>query len=137
MTGDAEDLPVPFATESDRRRLTGTAIKAVSRIVDAWGCSDDEGAALIGLAADTWQQMKAGEWIGVLDQDQLIRASALIGVYEALHNLFADDMANRWPRLINAGGTFKRASPIEMMIGGKADQVFAIREHLEALMQGL
>lgn len=133
---DAGDLPVPFATEADRRRLTGTAIKAVSRIVDAWGCSDEEGAALIGVAADTWQQMKAGEWIGVLDRELLIRASGLIGIFKALRQMFADNMADRWPKLANTGALFEGSTPIEIMMGGNADRLLAVRQHLKAVMQG-
>src|SRR3546814_16123227 len=69
-----------FSAEPDRRRLTGAAVKAVLRLVDAWGGSNAEGAALLGVSESTWDRMKAGRWDGVLSQDQLTRASALIGV---------------------------------------------------------
>ena len=34
-----------FAADDDRRRLTGAAVKAVLRLVDAWDGSNAEGAA--------------------------------------------------------------------------------------------
>jgi hypothetical protein len=71
-----------FAAEADRARLTGPAVKAVLRLVDAWEGSNAEGAALLGVSESTWDRMKAGRWDGVLSQDQLTRASALIGLFK-------------------------------------------------------
>src|SRR3546814_6368608 len=68
-----------FSAEPDRRRLTGAAVKAVLRLVDAWGGSNAEGAALLGVSESTWDRMKAGRWDGVMSQDKLTRASGLIG----------------------------------------------------------
>ena len=88
-----------FAVEEDRKRLTGAAAKAVVRLVDAWGGSNAEGAALLGVSESTWDRIKSGRWEGVLSQDQLTRASALIGVFKGLHLLFALhlDIAARKP----------------------------------------
>src|SRR5690606_36427030 len=102
-----------FAGGGDRKRLTGTAVKAVLRIINIWGGSNAEGAALLGVSESTWDRMKAAKWDGTLNQDQLTRASALIGVFKGLHLLFADDMADRWPRLENRPPVFDRKSPIE------------------------
>ena len=105
-----------FSGDGDRKRLTGTAVKAVMRLVDAWGGSNAEGAALLGVSESTWDRIKAGKWDGTLSQDQLTRASALIGVFKGLHLLFADSMADRWPRLPNGGAIFSAKSPVEAMI---------------------
>src|SRR3546814_4780901 len=105
----SSDLGVQtFSAEPDRRRLTGAAVKSVLRLVDAWGGSNAEGAALLGVSESTWDRMKAGRWDGVLSQDQLTRASALIGVFKGLHLLFAAAMADRWPMLENRGPVFDR-----------------------------
>src|SRR3546814_15492852 len=97
----------PFPAGPDRRRLTGAAVKAVLRLVDAWGGSNAEGAALLGVSESTWDRIKAGKWDGTLSQDQLTRASALIGIFKGLHLLFADGMADRWPRLPNRAPVFE------------------------------
>src|SRR5687767_6614220 len=83
-----------FADEGDRRRLTAAAVKAVLRLAEAWGSANAEGAALLGVSESTWDRMKAGKWDGALSQDQLTRASALIGVFKGLHLLFAGGMAD-------------------------------------------
>jgi hypothetical protein len=126
-----------FAVEDDRQRLTGAAVKAVIRLVAAWDGSNAEGAALLGVSESTWDRMKAGKWDGVLGQDQLTRASALIGVFKGLHLLFADDMADRWPRLPNRGPVFDRMTPIQAMIAGGIPRMLETRQYIDALRGGL
>src|SRR3546814_1431875 len=77
-----------FSGDSDRKRLTGAAIKAVLRLADAWGGSNAEGAALLGVSESAWVRVKAGKWDGILRQDQLISPSALIGIFQGLPLLF-------------------------------------------------
>lgn len=126
-----------FSGENDRRRLTGAAVKAVLRLVEAWGGSNAEGAALLGVSESTWDRMKGGKWEGVLTQDQLTRASALIGVFKGLHLLFANDMADRWPKLANRGPIFDRLTPIQAMIEGGIPRMIETRQYIDALRGGL
>jgi len=126
-----------FASDGDRKRLTGSAVKAMLRLVEAWGGNNAEGAALLGVSESTWDRMKAGKWDGTLNQDQLTRASALIGVFKGLHLLFADTMADRWPRLPNRGPIFDRKSPVEAMIDGGIPRMLETRQYIDALRGGL
>lgn len=126
-----------FAADDDRRRLTGAAVKAVLRLVDAWDGSNAEGAALLGVSESTWDRMKAGTWEGTLSQDQLTRASALIGLFKGLHLLFANDMADRWPKLENRAPVFDRRSPIQAMIEGGIPRMLETRQYIDALRGGL
>ena len=126
-----------FVDENDRRRLSDTAVKAVLRLVEAWDGGNSEGAALLGVSESTWDRMKAGRWDGTLSQDQLTRASALIGVFKGLHLLFADSMADRWPRLPNRAPVFERKSPIEAMIAGGIPRMLETRAYIDALRGGL
>ncbi len=125
-----------FADEEDRKRLTPAAVKALLRLVEAWDGSNAQGAALLGVSDSTWDRMKAGKWDGVLNQDQLTRASALIGIFKGLHLLFADSMADRWPRLANRGRIFDRRSPIEAMIEGGIPLMLETRQYIDALRGG-
>lgn len=126
-----------FAAEGDRRRLTAAALKAVLRLVEAWGASNAEGAALLGVSESTWDRIKSGRWDGVLSQDQLTRVSALIGVFKGLHLLFADGMADRWPRLANRGPIFDRMTPIQAMITGGIPRMLETRQYIDGLRGGL
>ena len=136
------DIPAPlglqnFAHDEDRKRLTPAAVKAVLRLVAAWGGSNADGAALLGVSESSWDRMKASRWDGTLSQDQLTRASALIGIYKGLQLLFADSMADRWPRLPNRGPIFDRKSPVEAMVEGGIPRMLETRQYIDALRGGL
>ena len=126
-----------FAADGDRGRLTGAAVKAVLRLADAWGTSNAEGAALLGVSQSTWDRMKAGTWEGTLSQDQLTRASALIGLFKGLRLLFANDLADRWPKLENRAPVFDRLSPVDAMIRGGIPRMLEARQYIDALRGGL
>src|ERR1700751_2779213 len=126
-----------FADEDDRARLTPAAIKAMKRIAEHWHLKGDASAALLGVSASTWDRMAAGRWDQSLSQDQLTRASAIVGVFKGLHLLFADDMADRWARLRNRGPLFDNRTPIEAMIEGGIPATLDVRRHVDALRGGL
>ena len=130
-------VPQTFAEEADRERLTPAALAAVRNLAGAWRLTGDEAAALLGVSASTWDRIRAGAWRQTLSQDQLTRASALVGIYNGLHLLFADGMADRWPRLRNAGPLFENLAPIEAMARGGIPLMVEIRRHVDALRSGL
>ena len=107
-----------FSKNEDRERLSAVALKAFQAVAAHWDLSNGEAAALLGVSESTWDRIKRGTWEQALSQDQLTRASAAIGVYKGLHLLFADGMADEWPRLPNRGPIFQRLSPVEAMIEG-------------------
>lgn len=126
-----------FSSEADRIRLTPTALEAVVKVADAWKMKRAEAAALLGISESTWDRIKSGTWKQALSQDQLMRASAIIGVYRGLHLLFVDDMADRWPRLVNKGPLFENRSPVAAMIEDGIPMMLNVQRHVDALRGGL
>ncbi len=126
-----------FAHEKDRARLTPAALEAMRNLAKAWDATGDEMAVLLGLSASTWDRIKGGTWGQALSQDQLTRASALIGVFKGLHLLFADAMADRWIRLRNSGPLFGNRTPLETMIEGGIPVMLEVRRYVDALRGGL
>lgn len=133
----SQPRPHMFAADDDRQRLTATGLEAMRGLSKAWGLTGDETAALLGVSASTWDRMRAGTWTQALSQDQFTRVSAIVGIYKGLHLLFADAMADRWPRLANSGPLFENRSPIDAMIGGGIPMMIDIRRHVDALRGGL
>ena len=89
--------PIPvdrqsFASEADRDRLAQVALKAYRRLVQVWQLSGQQAADLLGVSISTWERLKPEGQDRPLSQDQMTRISALVGIYKALHLLFADDM---------------------------------------------
>src|SRR6185369_860770 len=126
-----------FSDEADRDRLSAVALKAYRRLIVAWDLSGQQAAALLGVSLSTWERMKPEGQDKSLSQDQMTRISALVGIYKALHLLFADGMADRWPRLENKGPLFGRRSPIAAMIEGGIPQMLEVRRYVDAVRGGL
>src|SRR5262249_47237106 len=126
-----------FADEHGRERLTPAALAAVRSLAKAWGITGDEMATLLGVSSSTWDRIKGDSWGQALSQDQLTRASAMIGVFKGLHLLFADAMADRWVKLRNAGPLFANRTPIETMMDGGIPVMLEVRRHVDALRGGL
>lgn len=134
---DAEPQRQDFSVESDRARLSAVALKAYRRLVDHWGLTGQQAAALLDISTSTWERFKTADKGRTLSQDQMTRISALVGIYKGLHLLFADDMADRWPRLPNRSPLFARMSPIEAMVRGGIPQMLDVRRHVDAIRGGL
>jgi hypothetical protein len=126
-----------FADEADRARLTPAALEAVRSLTQHWSVTGDQMAALLGVSPTTWDRIKGQSWSQSLTQDQLTRASALIGVFKGLHLLFGDDMADRWVSLRNSGPLFANRTPVETMIHGGIPVMIEVRRYVDALRGGL
>jgi uncharacterized protein (DUF2384 family) len=129
--------PQTFAADEDRARLTPAALIALRNLAAAWKLTGSEASALVGVSETTWDRIKAGAWKQTLSQDQMMRVSAMIGVYKGLHLLFANDMADRWVRLPNSGPMFARLAPVEAMIERGIPGMLEIRQYVDALRGGL
>ncbi len=126
-----------FSAEADRARLSKVALEAYRRLVAQWGLTGHEAAALLDVSTSTWERLKQGGKDRPLSQDQLTRISALVGIYKGLHLLFADDMADRWPRLENRGPLFAGLDPIGSMVRGGIPQMLEVRRYVDAVRGGL
>jgi len=126
-----------FSSEVDRDRLSLVALRAYRRLIGAWDLSGQQAAALLGVSLSTWDRLKPEGHDKSLSQDQMTRISALVGIYKGLHLLFADGMADRWPRLENKGPLFARRSPIASMIEGGIPRMLEVRRYVDAVRGGL
>lgn len=126
-----------FALAEDRARLTGAAVGGVRKIAGFWHLTGAETAALLGMSESTWDRARRGVRQEPLTQDQLTRASAVIGIFKGLRLLFADDMADRWPQLPNRGPLFAGKSPIAAMLEGGIPRMLDIRRLIDAVRGGL
>ena len=135
----AQDMPdrQDFSRDADRVRLSKVALKAYRRLVEQWGLTGQQAAALLDVSLSTWERLKQDEKGKALSQDQMTRISALVGVFKGLHLLFADDMADRWPSLGNKAPLFAHMSPIESMIRGGIPQMLEVRRYVDAVRGGL
>ena len=121
----------------DRDRMAEAGLEAYRRLVDLWHLSNEEAAALIDVTERTWARVKKPGWSGRLSHDQLLRLSALVGLYKGLHLYFSDRLADDWPGRPNEGPLFRGARPIAWMIAGGLPAIMAARDYVDALRGGV
>ncbi|MGA7410031.1 MAG: MbcA/ParS/Xre antitoxin family protein [Bryobacteraceae bacterium] len=122
-----------------RRQLSGPAMRAFFQIASGWGLSVGEQIALLGYPAEsTYFKYKASasktgkdDGIGTLSFDTLMRISLLLGIYKALHILFADEsLANQWVMLPNSNPLFGGQPALALMTSGM-DGLHQVRRLLD------
>jgi hypothetical protein len=129
--------PATFALEEDRKRLTPSALAAARKLGVIWSLTGDQMASLLTVSNSTWDRIMARSWTSTLNQDQLTRISAMIGIYKGLHLLFADSMADRWVNLRNQGPLFANKTPVETMLEGGIPVMLDVRRYVDGLRGGL
>ncbi|GAB4361020.1 MAG: hypothetical protein Kow0026_23810 [Oricola sp.] len=125
---DTPAIPSPGADER------AAIAKALARIAGYWKLTNEEAAALAGVNVRTWSRMKDGSFRGTLNQDQMMRASLLVGLFKGLGLLFNGPLTHGWPKAPNAG--FGGRTPVQVMIEGGIPAMVRMRNHIDALRGG-
>ena len=128
------DAALNLRTDDGRAAV---ALKAFGRIIADWGLSQAQAAALADMSESTWKRARKPGYAGDLTHDQMLRLSAVIGIYKALALYFDDTLARRWIALPNTGPLFDGARPVETMIEDGLPQFLRVRAYLDALRGGM
>ena len=130
-------LAVSTEAAIPEKDLGAAGLAAFRRLTDLWGLGNDEAAALLDVTERTWARMKKPGWNGRISQDQLLRLSALVGLYKGLHLYFSDRLADAWVGRANTGPLFAGASPLAFMVAGGLPAILETRDYVDALRGGL
>jgi len=124
-------------SEVERKRLSGSSLRAFFRLADAWQMTDEQSRLILGgMPASTFYSWKKSAPT-VIDIDRLTRLSYLVGIYKALHILYEDELADRWIRLSNTNQLFAGDTPLDYMIRGGLVAMHNVRQLLDARRGGL
>lgn len=116
--------------------INAVALKAYARVADVWSLTLKEAASLADMSESTWKRARKPGFAGELTKDQLLRLSAVIGIYKALELYFSAPLAQEWFTRPNTGPLFGGARPIDTAIEGGLPQILAVRTYLDALRGG-
>ena len=116
--------------------MKAVALKAFSNVVAEWQLPIYEAAALADMSESTWKRARKPGYAGDLTHDQLLRLSAVVGIYKALKLYFSDPIAWRWITLPNEGPLFNGERPVDTMIREGLPQFLQVRTYLDALRGG-
>ncbi|WP_375176166.1 antitoxin Xre-like helix-turn-helix domain-containing protein [Pseudooceanicola sp.] len=117
-------------------QTNAVALKAYARVAEAWGLSLKEAAALADMSESTWKRARKPGFTGELTKDQLLRLSAVIGIYKSLELYFSEPLARGWFTRPNTGPLFGGSRPVDTAIEGGLPQIIAVRTYLDALRGG-
>jgi hypothetical protein len=117
--------------------VQSVALKAFSRIAEAWSLTAAEAAGLADMSESTWKRAKKPAFAGDLTHDQMLRLSALVGLYKSLELYFNPPIAAHWIKLANQGPEFDGQRPIDAMINGGLPKIIRVRSYVDALRGGV
>ena len=122
---------------TDRKGLSGPALRTFFRIAALWGLSVDEQMTLLGVTArSTFFKWKKNPNT-VLPKDALERISYVLGIYKALQILLPDEKAaDEWVRRPNTAPPFGGRSALDRMMSGQVADLFVVRQYLDAQRGG-
>ena len=123
--------------ERPAAEVQAVALKAYGRIVDNWSLTGRETAALADMSESTWKRARKPGYAGELTRDQMLRLSAIVGIYKALELYFDPPLAHQWVKLPNKGPEFDGARPIDAMVAGGLPKILRVRAYLDALRGGM
>ena len=85
----------------------------------------------------TWKRAKKPDFAGELTKDQLLRLSAVIGIYKSLGALLLPSRSREAgsPGRIR-GRSLEGSRPVDTAIDGGLPQILAVRTYLDALRGG-
>ena len=119
------------AKASNRRDLTGPALRTFFRIADAWGLKEAEQMRLLGLESrSTFQSWKRGA-VAAIPKDALERISYVLGIYKGL-NVLLPKSANDWVRKPNKSPVFAGRTALERMASGNVADLYVVRQYIDA-----
>ncbi len=129
---------VDLTSLKERKRLSGSAIKAFFNIIDCWKVRDEDARLLLGgVTNGPYYEMKKNPEGRLLDTDKLLRASYLVGIFKALNILNGQELADEWVRLPNSNPIFGGTTPLSYMTKGGVPAMQTVRRLLDARRGGV
>lgn len=113
------------------------ALKAFARVAESWSLTVKEAAALADMSESTWKRARKANYAGALTHDQMLRLSALIGLFKSLELYFNPVLSRSWVKLANQGPQFDGHRPLDTMIAGGLPKIMLVRGYVDALRGGM
>lgn len=122
--------------ERPKADVQTVALKAYGRIAEKWSLTIREAAGLADMSESTWKRAKKPGYTGDLTRDQMLRLSAIVGIYKSLELYFSPSISTRWVKLANRGPEFDGRRPIDAMIDCGLPKILQVRSYLDAVRSG-
>ena len=122
--------------QTERERLSPSAIKAFFNIMEKWAIKDADARDLLGgVSNGVFYEMKKNP-NRVLDTDRLARISLLIGIFKSLNILYPEDLADAWVTLPNKNRLFNGGTPLSYLVQGGLAAMWTVRRLVDSRRGG-
>jgi hypothetical protein len=127
---------------SNRRRLSGPALRTFLAIADLWGLSEAQRLLVLGYPSRStyhgWCKQAREHGSFTLDVDILTRISAVLGIHQALQILFpTEKLGIEWLRTPHNALPFGGQPPLALVTSGSQDGLLTVRRFLDGARGGL
>ena len=123
-----------------RERISAKAFRGFVKLAELWRLPTDEQIDLLGasLSQGTLTDWVSGATRFVLTEDQLMRVSLLLGIYEGLERIWrhASAEADAWIRRPRGDGPFGGTTPLDFMRMGGIPAFVATRAYVDGISGG-
>ena len=135
-SGYEPSLLINLNDQTERERLSPSAIKAFFNITEKWAIKDADARDLLGgVSNGVFYEMKKNP-NRVLDTDRLARISLLIGILKSLNILYPEDLADAWVTLPNKNRLFSGGTPLSYMVQGGLAAMWTVRRLVDSRRGG-
>ncbi len=116
-----------------RGQLTPAALEAFFNLMRLWRVRDTDAMVLLGgVSNGRYYVLKKGDANTTLSQDMLQRISLLVGIFDGLHGLFGEELANAWIQVPNTNRLFGGAPPLALLLKDGIPAMLMLRRLVEA-----
>jgi len=123
----ALDLTTPSAAAA--------ALRTFFQIARGWSLTDDDQLQLLGCSANQYKAWASGQICIGLDHATIERLSHIFGIYTASRQLVPiPERASAWIKKANTA--FEGRSALDLMLTGQTSDLSAVRQYLEAQLDG-
>ena len=128
---------VDIASRPARERLSPSALRAFVNVMDRWSVRDEDARELLGgVSNGTLYAIKRREK-KLLNADELLRVSYLVGIFKALNILYSTALADAWMTRPNSNPIFGGETPLEYVLKGGIPALQTVRRLLDSRRGGL
>lgn len=134
---NAQPKFVDFSIESERERLSASAIGAYANIMDVWNITEEDARVVFGgMSHGNYHNHKKKPENYVLSQDRLTRVSYCIGIFKALNIIYDQELADKWMTLPNKNKLFRGTTPFEFIKQGGIPAFLEVRKLVDGRRGG-
>jgi hypothetical protein len=126
----------------DRRRLGAPALRTFLAIAGLWRLTGEQQRLILGSpsrsAYSRWRKRVREQREITLEENVLMRISAVLGIHQGLGDLFADELEGAaWLHKPHRATLFGGNPPINLIADGTLDGPMTVRRFVDAARSGL